>query len=189
MFRKIGLLLPLGFLAFDGGTVRSSTQQQQDSVSVIPEPAHVSRGKGTLDLHHGLGFDTSVADADAVGVARYLQGLLATAGNRGLMKFSSKTTKGVPQLQFAHRDGGLNRNPRPTMYIPVAQMPDAETALNSRIAPLWWVVRSNVDPHTLVTPVTLALRGASGGCRSRMFGRLMRLWCGRPRGNASICCC
>jgi predicted permease len=61
------------------------------------------------------------------------------------------------------RDGGLNRNPRPTMYIPVAQMPDAETALNSRIAPLWWVVRSNVDPHTLVTPVTLALRDASGG--------------------------
>jgi putative ABC transport system permease protein len=61
------------------------------------------------------------------------------------------------------RDGGLNRNPRPTMYIPVAQMPDAETALNSRIAPLWWVVRSNVDPHTLMTPVTLALRDASGG--------------------------
>jgi putative ABC transport system permease protein len=61
------------------------------------------------------------------------------------------------------RDGGLNRNPRPTMYIPVAQMPDAETALNSRVAPLWWVVRSNVDTHTLVTPVTLALRDASGG--------------------------
>jgi hypothetical protein len=74
MFRKIGLLLPLGFLAFAGGTVRSSAQQQ-NSVSVIPEPAHVSRGKGTLDLHHGLGFDKSVADADAVGVARYLQGL------------------------------------------------------------------------------------------------------------------
>ena len=27
------------------------------------------------------------------------------------------------------RDGGLNRDPRLTMYIPVAQMPDAETAL------------------------------------------------------------
>ena len=43
MFRKIGLLLPLGLLAFAGGTVRSIAQQQ-DSVSVIPEPAHVSRG-------------------------------------------------------------------------------------------------------------------------------------------------
>lgn len=102
VFRKIGLLLPLGFLAFAGSTVRSSAQQQ-DSVSVIPEPAHVSRSEGTLDLHHGLGFDTSVADADAVSVARYLQGLLATTGDRGLMKSSSKTTQGVPQLRFARR--------------------------------------------------------------------------------------
>jgi len=60
-------------------------------------------------------------------------------------------------------DGGLDRDPFPMMYIPVAQMPDAETALNSRVAPLWWVVRSNVDPHTLVTPVSVALREASGG--------------------------
>jgi ABC-type antimicrobial peptide transport system permease subunit len=49
------------------------------------------------------------------------------------------------------------------MYIPLAQLPDAETALNSRVAPLWWVVRSHVDPHTLVTPITAALRDASGG--------------------------
>ena len=60
-------------------------------------------------------------------------------------------------------DGGLNRDPFPTMYIPIAQMPDAETALNSRIAPLWWVVRSTVDPHTLVTPISIAIREASGG--------------------------
>ncbi|HEY6413259.1 MAG TPA: ABC transporter permease [Edaphobacter sp.] len=60
-------------------------------------------------------------------------------------------------------DGGLNRAPFPTMFIPVAQMPDAETALNSRIAPLWWVVRSNVDPHTLGAPISAALREASGG--------------------------
>jgi putative ABC transport system permease protein len=60
-------------------------------------------------------------------------------------------------------DGGLNRDPFPTMYFPVSQMPNAETALNSRVAPLWWVVRSNVDPHTLVTPIQLAIREASGG--------------------------
>lgn len=60
-------------------------------------------------------------------------------------------------------DGALNRDPRPTMYIPVAQMPDAETALNSRVAPLWWVIRSNTDPHTLVAPISAALREASGG--------------------------
>jgi putative ABC transport system permease protein len=60
-------------------------------------------------------------------------------------------------------DMGLNRDPFPVMYIPLAQMPDLETALNSRVAPLWWVIRSQVDPHTLVTPITVALRDVSGG--------------------------
>jgi putative ABC transport system permease protein len=60
-------------------------------------------------------------------------------------------------------DAGLNRDPFPTMYFPLAQMPDAETALNSRVAPLWWVVRTKVDPHTRVTPLTVAIRDASGG--------------------------
>jgi len=60
-------------------------------------------------------------------------------------------------------DGGPNRDPFPMMYIPLAQMPDLETALNSRVAPLWWIVRSGVDPRTLVPSVTAALRDASGG--------------------------
>jgi predicted permease len=60
-------------------------------------------------------------------------------------------------------DVALNVDPFPTMYIPIAQMPDAETALNSRVAPLWWAIRTNVDPHTLVKPVSAALREASGG--------------------------
>jgi putative ABC transport system permease protein len=60
-------------------------------------------------------------------------------------------------------DGGLNRDPFPIMYIPISQMPDAETALNSRVAPLWWIVRSKVPPHTLATPISEVLRVASGG--------------------------
>jgi ABC-type antimicrobial peptide transport system permease subunit len=42
-------------------------------------------------------------------------------------------------------------------------MPDLETALNSRVAPLWWIIRSETDPRMLVTPATIALREASGG--------------------------
>ena len=61
------------------------------------------------------------------------------------------------------RDGGLDQNPSPTMYVPVAQMPDKVTALNSRIAPLWWIVRSRVEPHTLVKTISVVLREASGG--------------------------
>lgn len=61
------------------------------------------------------------------------------------------------------RDGGLNRDPIPTMYIPLAQMPDGETALNSRVAPLWWVVRTKGEPHAFATQVTSALREATDG--------------------------
>jgi predicted permease len=60
-------------------------------------------------------------------------------------------------------DQGLNREPDPIMFIPISQMPDLETALNSRVAPLWWIVRTTTDPHTLVTPISAALRDASGG--------------------------
>ncbi|MGA8153149.1 MAG: ABC transporter permease [Terriglobales bacterium] len=61
------------------------------------------------------------------------------------------------------RDGGLDQDPAPTMYIPIAQMPDKVTALNSRITPLWWIVRSRMEPHTLVKSISVALREASGG--------------------------
>ena len=60
-------------------------------------------------------------------------------------------------------DGGPNREPFPMMYIPFAQMPDLETALNSRVAPVWWIVRTQVNPATLVNAMTAALREASGG--------------------------
>ena len=61
------------------------------------------------------------------------------------------------------RDFGVDRDPSPMMYIPIAQMPDAETALNSRVAPLWWIVRSRVNPNTLRAGIEAALREPSGG--------------------------
>jgi putative ABC transport system permease protein len=56
-----------------------------------------------------------------------------------------------------------NRDPFPTMYIPLAQMPDGETALNSRVAPLWWIVRTHSDSHTVIAQVTSALQETTGG--------------------------
>jgi len=61
------------------------------------------------------------------------------------------------------RDAGVSRDPFPTMYIPIAQIPDAVTALNSQVAPLWWIVRSRANPYTLRAPIEAALRDASGG--------------------------
>jgi putative ABC transport system permease protein len=61
------------------------------------------------------------------------------------------------------RDGGLNREPGPTVYIPLSQMPDGMTALNSRVASTTFIVRTKVDPHSLSRPVEKELQQASGG--------------------------
>jgi putative ABC transport system permease protein len=61
------------------------------------------------------------------------------------------------------RDTGLNRNPPATMYVPAAQVTDGVTALNRRIGPLTWVVRTRVPPYSLSQPIQTALREASGG--------------------------
>ncbi len=58
--------------------------------------------------------------------------------------------------------GGLDNDPNPTMYVPNAQVPDALNALNVRITPLKWVVRTRVNPFTLSSAIQEQLRQASG---------------------------
>ena len=60
------------------------------------------------------------------------------------------------------RDGALNREPGPTMYIPYAQTPDALNALNVRLTPLAWVIRTRTSPASLVAPVQEQLRQVTG---------------------------
>lgn len=61
------------------------------------------------------------------------------------------------------RDGGLNRDPRPNMYIPVSQVTNGMTALNSRLGPLVWIVRTQGDPHAMSSTIQNELRKSSGG--------------------------
>lgn len=61
------------------------------------------------------------------------------------------------------RNAGLDRNPFPIMYIPVAQVPNGVTALNARITPLQFVIRTRVAPFSLSSEIQNALRDASGG--------------------------
>ncbi|HWA93875.1 MAG TPA: ABC transporter permease [Terracidiphilus sp.] len=60
-------------------------------------------------------------------------------------------------------DGGLNRDPRPLMIIPMAQVPDGVMKLNAGIGPIAWLVRAHGDPRLLTTQITEQLRQASGG--------------------------
>jgi predicted permease len=60
-------------------------------------------------------------------------------------------------------DGGLNRDPRPLMIIPQAQVPDGITKLNAGFGPMEWLVRTHGDEQTLTAAITEQLRLASGG--------------------------
>lgn len=60
-------------------------------------------------------------------------------------------------------DGGLSRDPGEMMIVPEAQVTDGMTALNARILPMRWVVRTHGDPQQLTGAITEQLRQASGG--------------------------
>lgn len=60
-------------------------------------------------------------------------------------------------------DGGLNRDPRPLMIVPQAQVQDGMNALMARIGPVVWLARTRTDPHQFISSVTEQLRQASGG--------------------------
>lgn len=51
------------------------------------------------------------------------------------------------------RDGGLNRNPPPIMYVPLAQVRDGVMALNNRILPIKWAIRTKVEPYSISAAV------------------------------------
>jgi len=57
---------------------------------------------------------------------------------------------------------GLNRDPQPTMYIPQAQVPDALNALNLRLTPMKWIVRTRGNPLLLSAPIQEQLRQVTG---------------------------
>jgi putative ABC transport system permease protein len=61
------------------------------------------------------------------------------------------------------RNGGLDSDPEPIMYVPVAQMTNGQTALNNRIIPITWIVRTRVEPFSLSSEIQQQLRIASGG--------------------------
>ncbi|MGA2085806.1 MAG: ABC transporter permease [Terracidiphilus sp.] len=83
-------------------------------------------------------------------------------------------------------DNGLNRDPRPMMIVPEAQVSDGMTAINSRIGPVDWIVRTHGDPHQAIAAVTEQLRLASGGfpvARVRLMDEIVALSTARDSFN------
>ncbi len=60
------------------------------------------------------------------------------------------------------RDGALNQDPGPEMYLPAGQLTDAIQALNAKLTPLAWVIRTRGDPMRLRAAVERRLEQVSG---------------------------
>jgi ABC-type antimicrobial peptide transport system permease subunit len=59
------------------------------------------------------------------------------------------------------RDGGLNNDPFPATFIPLAQVGDAYTKLNNLFMPLNWLVRTKVAPFSLSAPIQRSFQEAA----------------------------
>ena len=82
---------------------------------------------------------------------------------RGVMgEFAAEPDRQIVGVVSDVRDGGLDADPRPAMYIPQGQVPDAVNALNVRITPMAWVVRTRVAVTAMAAPIQEQLRIATG---------------------------
>jgi putative ABC transport system permease protein len=83
-------------------------------------------------------------------------------GRGGMSEFATERERQIVGVVGNVRDGGLNNDPFPTMYVPQAQIPDAANALNVRLTPIAWVVRTRVSPYALSSAIQEQLRQVTG---------------------------
>ena len=83
-------------------------------------------------------------------------------GKSFMREFASEQPRQIVGVASDVRDGGLNRDPQPAMYEPQAQIPDAANALNVRLTPIAWVVRTRMSPYAASATVQEQLRQVTG---------------------------
>jgi predicted permease len=83
-------------------------------------------------------------------------------GRGGMKEFATEPDRQIIGIVADSRDDGLNQDPSPKMFVPQAQVPDPVNALNTRIAPMVWVIRTSVSPLSLSAGAQTQLRQATG---------------------------
>ena len=82
---------------------------------------------------------------------------------RGVMReFATEGERQIVGVIGDTRNGGLDNEPGPMMFIPQAQVPDAVNVLNLRLSPMAWVVRTRTDPRAMSNAIQEQLRQATG---------------------------
>lgn len=89
-------------------------------------------------------------------------GARITIGHGVMHEFADEPERTIIGVVADTRDGGLNNDPRPQMFVPQAQVPDAVNALNVKLSPMAWVVRTRTAPLALSKAIEANLRQSTG---------------------------
>jgi predicted permease len=82
---------------------------------------------------------------------------------KGLMReFDTELVRQIVGIVANSRDAGMNRDPLPMMFVPQAQVPDPVNALNLRISPIAWLVRTRAEPRALSGAIQEQIRQVTG---------------------------
>jgi putative ABC transport system permease protein len=82
---------------------------------------------------------------------------------KGLMpQLATETPRQIIGIVGDIHGNGLDNDPAPTMYIPQAQVPDAINALNARLTPMKWIVRTRGNPLLLSAAIQEQVRQVTG---------------------------
>jgi predicted permease len=111
--------------------------------------------------------------------------ILIGGGAKNMKELRDEPARQIIGVVGDLRDGGLNNDPGPKMYVPQSQVPDALSTLGFSIYPMAWLVRTVPDPATLIPLIQEQLRQA---CRSQMCIRWMKLYRFPQPVSASTCC-
>jgi putative ABC transport system permease protein len=79
-----------------------------------------------------------------------------------MREFAGERERQIVGVIADTRDGGLNNNPGPMMFIPQPQVPDPVNVLNLRLSPMAWVVRTQTEPLSMSNAIQEQLRQATG---------------------------
>jgi len=85
-----------------------------------------------------------------------------TIGRGAMREFAAEPDRLIIGVVADSRDNGLNQDPGPKMFVQQAQIPDNVNALNTKIGPMAWVVKTRVPPMQLRAEVQQKLKEATG---------------------------
>jgi putative ABC transport system permease protein len=88
--------------------------------------------------------------------------ILIGGGAKNMKELRDEPVRQIVGIAGDVRDGGLNNDPGPKMYVPQSQIPDALSALGFTIYPMAWIVRAAGNPAKLVPAIQEELRQATG---------------------------